>query len=88
MPSRFDWEQDSTSQGSGLDPYGEWSTGHGQPYDLTGLEQKLHRQDFNYAVEFRSFTGKPKPKPADDEVFRFSDIRASCIHTSQPHQPR
>jgi hypothetical protein len=81
MPSRFDWEQDSTSQGSGLDPYGEWSTGHGQPYDLTGLEQKLHRQDFNYAVEFRSFTGKPKPKPADDEVFRFSDIRTSCIHT-------
>jgi hypothetical protein len=30
MPSRFDWEQDSTSQGSGLDPYGEWSTGHGR----------------------------------------------------------
>lgn len=81
MPSRFDWEQDSTSQGNGFDPYGEWSTGHGRPYDLTGLEQKLHRQDFNYAVEFRSFTGKPKPKPADDEVFRFSDIRTSCIHT-------
>jgi hypothetical protein len=81
MPTRFDWEQDSTPQDSGFDPYGDWSTGHGQPYDLTGLEQKLHHQDFNYAVEFRSFNGKPKPKPADDEVFRFSDIRASCIHT-------
>jgi hypothetical protein len=64
-----------------LDPYGEWSTGHGRAYDLTELEQRLHPQDFNYAVEFRSFTGKPKPKPVADEVFRFNDTGTSGIHT-------
>lgn len=81
MPSRFEWKQDTTSQAAGFDPYGEWSTGYGQPHDLTRLEQRLHPQDFSYALEFRSFTGKPKPKPSDDEVFRFNDASASCTHT-------
>jgi hypothetical protein len=81
MPSRFEWKQDNATQASGFDPYGEWSTGHGRAYDLTELEQRLHPQDFNYAVEFRSFTGKPKPKPVADEVFRFNDTGGSGVHT-------
>jgi hypothetical protein len=44
MPSRFEWKQDNATQASGFDPYGEWSTGHGRAYDLTELEQRLHRR--------------------------------------------